>query len=273
MSLPTVDTLPSPLSLGFARAGVELRTFFRQRDAVVFTFALPIVIMVVLASVLANDAVPYATASQHLAAGMIAGGIASTSFITLAVGITTDRENGSLRRLRGTPMPATSYFLGKIGLVLVLSTTEAVLMIAIAKVLFDLPLPRGGERWLTFGWLFLLGVTACSLLGVALTSLVRTTAGAAAMSNLVLIVLQFVSGVYVLPLRHLPAPLRGIGSLFPIKWLAQGFRSVFLPDVLAGDEVAGTWEHGRTALVLAAWCVGGLIVCLLTFRWRGRREQ
>ena len=61
--------------------------------------------------------------------------------------------------------------------------------------------------------------------------------------------------------------------MFPLKWMAQGMRSVFLPDALASHEVAGAWEHGRIALVLGAWCIGGLILCLTTFRWRGRREQ
>ena len=54
--------------------------------------------------------------------------------------------------------------------------------------------------------------------------------------------------------------------------MAQGFRSVFLPDELAAPGAAGAWEHGRIALVLAAWCLGGLILCLTTFRWQGRKD-
>jgi ABC-2 type transport system permease protein len=44
-------------------------------------------------------------------------------------------------------------------------------------------------------------------------------------------------------------------------------RSVFLPDSFAHVEPAGTWEHGRTALVLGVWLVIGLALCLKTFRW------
>jgi ABC-2 type transport system permease protein len=261
-------------SLGLARASVELKTFFRQRDTVVFTFALPVVIMLVLGSVFGGVAGESGvTPSQLLAASLIAGGVASTSFSNLAVGITTDRENGALKRLRGTPMPAAAYFLGKVALVAVASLAEAVIMLAVAAVAFNLSLPHDVGHWVTFAWVFVLGVTSCSLIGIALTGLVRTTSGAAAMANLVLIVLQFISGVYVTPLRILPSWLSTIGSVFPIKWMAQGFRSVFLPGLMAGDEMAGTWEHGRAALVLAAWCVGGLILCVATFRWRGRRER
>jgi ABC-2 type transport system permease protein len=56
--------------------------------------------------------------------------------------------------------------------------------------------------------------------------------------------------------------------------MAQGFRSVFLPDTILPQEIVSTsWENGRTALVLGAWCVGGLLLCLMTFRWRARRDR
>jgi ABC-2 type transport system permease protein len=268
----TTIALPGPLTLGLARATVELRTFFRQRDAVVFTFALPVVIMVILCSVFGNNTAGSISASQLLAAGLIAGGIASTSFVNLSDSITNDRENGTLKRLRGAPLPAASYFIGKLVLVLVASLAEVAIMLTVAVAAFDLTLPTTVSAWATFTWIFLLGVTACSLIGIVLSSLVRTTSGAAAMSNLALVVLQFISGIYVLPLKNLPDPLVTLGSLFPLKWMAQGFRSVFLPADMAGHEVAGAWEHGRIALVLVAWCIGGLVLCLMTFRWRSRRE-
>jgi len=59
-----------------------------------------------------------------------------------------------------------------------------------------------------------------------------------------------------------------VAAFFPVKWMAQGFRSVFLPDSMAMFEPAGSWELERVALVLAAWCVIGLVLCLRTFRWR-----
>jgi ABC-2 type transport system permease protein len=65
--------------------------------------------------------------------------------------------------------------------------------------------------------------------------------------------------------------MRDVASFFPLKWMGQGMRSVFLPEHAAALEAAGTWEHGRTALVLAAWIVAGLVLCLRTFRWQSRR--
>ena len=262
------------VALGLARGVIELKTFFRQRDAVVFTFSLPAVLLLVLGSVFTDEFDGTGiTVSQLFAAGMIAGGIASTSFVNLGIGIATDRDDGTLKRLRGTPMPPVSYFIGKVILVLVASLAEVVVLLATGMLVFDLSLPTDASRWVTFAWVFVLGVTACSLLGIAASSIARSARSAPAVLNLPFIVLQFVSGIYVVPVRDLPEPLVQIGSLFPLKWMAQGFRSVFLPDVMAGQEVAGAWEHGRVALVLAAWCIGGLILCLTTFRWRSRRDR
>jgi ABC-2 type transport system permease protein len=44
-------------------------------------------------------------------------------------------------------------------------------------------------------------------------------------------------------------------------------RAVFYPDGMASLEMAGAWEPGRAMLVLGAWAVGGLVLCVTTFRW------
>jgi ABC-2 type transport system permease protein len=253
---------------------VELKTFFRQKETVIFTFSLPIIMLAILGSVFA-DVVEGTTitVSQLFVGGMIAGGVASTSFVTLGASIAADRDDGTLKRLRGTPMPKVSYFLGKVLLVLAASVAEVILLLAIGVGLFDLELPMATDRWFTFGWVFALGVTACSMIGIAVSSLARTARSAGALSSLGLLVLMFASGVYFIPVSALPEPLVSVGSVFPLKWMAQGMRSVFLPDELSSLEITGAWEHGRIALVLGAWCIGGLILCLTTFRWRGRREQ
>ena len=70
----------------------------------------------------------------------------------------------------------------------------------------------------------------------------------------------------------LPAWMQQVAALFPLKWMAQGLRSVFLPESLAMLEPAGSWELGRVALVLGAWCLAGLLLCRFTFRWTTARD-
>jgi ABC-2 type transport system permease protein len=201
---------------------------------------------------------------------MIAGGIMSTSFQYLAISVATERENGMLKRLSGTPMPGTAYFAGKIVQVLVCTVAETVLLVAVGMLFYHLHLPTSPGRWWTFAWVFVLGSTACALLGIAVSSVPRSAASATPVVTLPFTVLQFISGVYV-PFNDVPGWMRDIASFFPLKWMAQGMRSAFLPSQAAALEPAHTWEHGRIALVLAIWIAGGLVLCAKTFRWQSRR--
>jgi ABC-2 type transport system permease protein len=273
MTATTIQRAPSALRLGLYRAVIELKAFLRERDAVVFTFALPAVMLALLGSLFSRVySGTDVTAAQYLAPSMIAAGVASTTFVNLGIGIAGDRDDGTLKRLRGAPMPPAAYFIGKILMVLVITFAEVVVLLGIAVALFHLKMPTEPGRWLTFAWVFLLGVTACSLLGIAASNLARSQRSAAAVMNLPYLVLAFVSGIFFTPVSALPKPLLAFSSVFPLKWMAQGFRSVFLPDTILGEEVVNSWEHGRTALILGAWCIGGLLLCLTTFRWRGRRD-
>jgi ABC-2 type transport system permease protein len=142
-------------------------------------------------------------------------------------------------------------------------------MLVIGVLAFGLKLPADPRRWAIFAGVFFLGVVACSLMGIAYGTIPKTAKSAPAIVNPPFVVLQFISGVWVLE-SQLPEGLRLIAALFPLKWMAQGFRSVFLPDAFAVVEPAGSWQTPLTFVVLAGWCVGGFVLCLLTFRWKTR---
>jgi ABC-2 type transport system permease protein len=270
----SVAPLPSTLQIGLARGLVELKQFFRDKQAVVFIFSFPAFLLVMLGLIGNGPVSPGSEvrSSQVLAAGMIAYGILNTAFSSVAVGIAADREDGTLKRLHGTPIPAAAYFLGKIVLVGVATAAEIILLLGVGVAFFDLRLPSTAGRWWTFGWLLVLSVIACTLLGVAVSALARSARTVSAVTNLPAVGFQFISGIFV-PITALPAAMVTLAAFFPVKWMGQGFRSVFLPDTMATAEVAGSWEHPRTALVLAAWCLAGLALSLVTFRWTGRRTD
>lgn len=266
----TTATLPLPgtLELGLARGAVELKQFFRSREAVVFSFGFPGLILILLGSIFnQSNEFPGVSSSQVFAASMIAYGIVSTAFITMGVGIAVDREDGTLKRLRGTPITAAAYFIGKLILVAVSTVAEVVVLLAVGMLVFGMKLPSGAQRWFTFGWLLVLSVVACTLLGVAASALATSARSAGVVLNVPVVALQFLSGIFVHPITSLPRWMLSVASIFPVKWMGQGFRSVFLPDSMSATEAAGSWEHGTTALMLAAWCVIGLVLCLATFRW------
>ena len=269
-SAPRTAELPSPVRIGLSRVVPELKMFYRRPEQMVLTFSMPAVICLLLGSIFTTKLPGTQTSTGAvIAASMLAYGVLSTSFINLGIGIAADRETGALRRLRGTPATAASYFIGKIMLVAIASLAEAVILIALGVLVFGLHLPGDAFRWFTLGWVFILGILSCSLLGIFISNFASNAVSAAVITNGPAVGLQFLSGTYV-PLMVLPTWMLVVGSIFPVKWMAQGFRSVLLPQQLAVFEPAGSWEHGRIFLVLAAWSIGGLIACLSVFRWSDR---
>lgn len=256
--------------IGLARGHLELLQFSRERDAMVFIFGFPILLLLIFGSVFGDDIAPGVSFSQYFTAGMIASGLMVTSFQSLAIQIAVERDDGTLHRLAGTPMPKGAYFLGKVLLVIVTATVQTMFLLLGGALLFGLELPTDVGRWITFAWLSVLGATTFTLLGIAASSLPRSGRSASAVISPLVIVAQFISGVFFV-YSDLPAWMQQVAALLPLKWLTQGMRSVFLPDSFASAEPAGSWEHGRIALVLVAWAVAACVLALRTFRWH-RRE-
>ena len=107
---------------------------------------------------------------------------------------------------------------------------------------------------------------ASTALGFAFAAVPKSGRGASAVVSPVVIVLQFFSGVFFV-FTDLPGWMQQVAAIFPLKWMTQGMRSVFLPDSFAVREVAGTWETQRTFLILMAWLVAGIFLAIRTFKW------
>ncbi|OMQ15033.1 ABC transporter [Modestobacter sp. VKM Ac-2676] len=271
MTATTERRLPSIGSVCRTRAGVELKEFFRQRESVVFTLMFPVILLLVFGAVLDYDLGAGVSFTQYFMAGVIAAGILGASLQNMAISIATERSDGTLKGLAGTPMPKSAYFVGKVVQVLVVTVAIVVILLVIGVAFYGIALPSGTE-WLTFLWVAGLGSAASTLLGIAVSSLARNGRSASATVTPIALVLQFISGVFF-QFSEVPTWLQTIAALFPLKWMAQGLRSVFLPDALAAQEPAGSWELGRVALVLGIWCLVGLVLCVRTFRWQDRESR
>jgi ABC-2 type transport system permease protein len=228
-------------------------------------------LIVIFGSIFTQEIAPGVKFTQYFVTGMIASGLMSVGFQNLGINIPMERDRGVLKRLRGTPMPPAAYFIGKVVMVLVVGVAETALLLAVAVLFYGVSLPDTVAKWLTFGWISLLGITACTLCGIAYSSVARSGRSGAAVVTPIALVLQFISGVFIL-FTSLPRWMQQLASLFPLKWMCQGMRSVFLPASYAAQEPGGAWELGKVALVLGAWCLGGLILCLTTFRWTTKRD-
>lgn len=266
---------PPLLRASVHRAHAEFTMFWRSREGVFFTVLFPPVMLVLFGSIFGSGDVGNqgsgVTFPQYFTAGMIGTGIWSSCFQNLGVTVPLERDNGALKRLYGTPMPKSAYFVGKIVLVGSLSLLEIVVLMAMGRAFYHVPIPPA-DRLATLAWVFVLGVTSCTLLGLAIAGVMRNARSASAVVLPIAILLQFVSGVYFV-FGDLPGWLRGVGSVFPLRWLTLGLRSVFLPDSFAQSEPGHSWQHPMTAIVLLVWCAVGLVVTLRTFRWMSERER
>lgn len=198
--------------------------------------------------------------------GMLAAGLLLSGLQNLAIDIAQEKSDGTLKRFAGTPLPVMSYFIGKIGKVIITGLMQAGLLLLLAGLVFRVELPTEPEKWFTFAWVFLLGVTTSAILGIALAGVPRSGKSAVAVIIPIALVLQFISGVY-LGFSQLPEWLQNVASVFPLKWMAQGMREVFLPASFEVLEQGESWNLPGVAIACLIWLVVGLIVVRLTFRW------
>lgn len=266
--------MSNALRIGGSRIKVELRQFFRDRESALFNFMLPMILLVIFGSVFSGQPMGFeqVTFSQYFLAGMIASGILYTSFQNLAIAIPMERDDGTLKRLQGLPMPKASYFIGKAGMVFIAYIAQVVILLAVGVLFYGIDLPSSPAKWLTLAWVSILGLLSCTLLGIAFSVVPKQGKGASAVVAPIVLVLQFTSGVFFV-FTQLPSWMQNFASIFPLKWLTQAMRYVFLPDGAQVIEAGGAWQLGMCALVLGAWTIVGFVVALKVFRWSPRGER
>jgi ABC-2 type transport system permease protein len=254
------------IKLGFLRGGLEIKEFLRQRESVVFTLAFPVILLFIFGSVFKNKIAPGVTFSQYFVAGMVASGLVNTGFQQLAISIPMSRDLGTLKRLRGTPLSPISYFIGKAIVVTAAMLFQVTLLLGFGALSFGLHLPTSAALWIRFIWLIVLGSACSTVLGIAFSSIPKSGRGASATVSPIVIILQFISGVFFV-FSDLPKWMQDIAAIFPLKWLTQGMRSIFLPDSFALKEPGHSWEIGKIALILVIWLVIGTFLSIRSFKW------
>jgi ABC-2 type transport system permease protein len=258
--------------IGWERGKFEIREFFRQRESVVFTLLFPIILLLFFTQVVNYKIEGGISFAQYFVPAILAVGLFGAAFQTLAIQISTEREKGFLKRLEGTPMPPAAYFIGKIIMVFTVVILETIILLGVSAAMGKVKIPTDGSKWLIWLWVTVLGVAASAVFGIAFSSVARSAKAAPAVVTPVALVLQFISGVFFV-FTTAPEWLQITASFFPLRWIAQGYRSVFLPDSFAQQEPVHSWEHGRIALVLGIWTVAGILATLRTFRWRNDRDS
>jgi ABC-2 type transport system permease protein len=234
----------------------ELLLYTRSRELAFFTFLLPMIFFVLLGSTYGDDTVDGVKGSRFLEAGMIGYGAISIAFAGLAIVLVIRRENGILKRLRATPLPAWTYISALLSAFLLAFALEVVGIIFLGRVLFGIPVP---DRLGSLALALLLGAIAFCGLGVGISALIRSAEGASAVVNAIYLPTAFIAGAFFSP-RHFPSVLRGIADVLPLTYFLRLTRNV----MLHGEAI---WTQGTNVAVVAAWGALGVIVALRYFRW------
>jgi ABC-2 type transport system permease protein len=239
----------------------EQKLFWRSRELAFFTFLLPIVFYLMLASAYGGEDIEGVEGYQFLLAGMIGYGAAATTFAGLALLLVIRRESGVLKRLRATPLPGGTYIAAVLASIIVIFLLEAVILIALARLAFDVPLP---SSIFSLAVVLLLGAGSFAALGIGLTAVIRSAEGSSAVVNALYLPVAFISGAFFSE-NTFPDALRLIGEILPLSHLIRLSR-----DVIVYDDAV--WEHLGDAGIVAAWGVLGLVVALRGFRWEPRER-
>ena len=239
----------------------EQKLFWRSRELAFFTFLLPILFFLILASAYGDEEIDGADGYLFLLAGMIGYGASATTFAGLALLLVIRRESGVLKRLRATPLPGWAYIVAVLGSIVFVFFLEAIALLALGRLAFDVALP---DNPFSLFAALALGAAAFAALGVALTTVIRSAEGSSAVVNAIYLPVAFISGSFFSS-DAFPRVLRAVAEVLPLVHLIRLVRDV----MVYGDHI---WEDPGSVAMVLGWGIFGAVVALRGFRWEPRER-
>jgi ABC-2 type transport system permease protein len=230
----------------------ERKLFWRNPSAAFFNFTLPFLFLILIASVFGADRKEL----DILIPGIAGLSVLGTTFTALAYTFVFNREQGILKRIRGTPQPPISYFGGVIASAVANAIVQVALIVVIGHVLYNVSWPKDYFELIVF---VVLGVVAFGSLGIAFAQAIPNFDAAAAYVNAVFLPVIFISGTFY-STDSMPELLKAIAVALPLKHVIDGLHGAIVTGQGLSDNL--------TALaVVAGWAVAGLFVAVRYFRW------
>lgn len=240
------------------------KAFWRSPASAFFTFAFPLMFLVIFTALLGDGEVlvggRVVHQSTYYVAEMAAFAVITACFNNLAIGMTFQRDSGVLKRVSGTPLPPAVYLAARVLHALLVSLLLVAITMAFGHLVYSADIPTGATLW---RFLVMLVVGACTFcaLGLAITTVIPNADAAAPIVNATILPLLFLSGVFIPIGDDAPTWITWTGDLFPVKHFAAGMQAAFLGNPFDWVDV----------LVVAVWGVLGLAVALRFFTWEPRR--
>jgi ABC-2 type transport system permease protein len=255
----------SGIALAVHQFRYDQKIFWRNPASVFFTVMLPVIFLLIFATIFGNTKLKgldgIETTTYYVPA-ILTLAVVSATMVNLAIGLTVARENGILKRARGTPMPSWVFIAGRLGNSVVVSFVMLVVITLMGRVVYgvDIPWGRMPDVLITLA----VGAMSFSALGIALTALIPSEEAAPAITNVTVLPLYFLSGVFI-PETEIPDGVLHVADAFPIRHFFEAFFNAYVPGAGGGSGL----ELGHLAVV-AAWGVGGVLIAIRTFSWTPR---
>jgi len=243
------------IGLALRQVRFENRAFWRNPAAAFFTFVFPLMFMVIF-NVLIGRGNP--EASRFFTPAIIVFAVITATYTNLAMSVTMARDEGILKRMRGTPLPAWAYLAGRIGHAIAIGVLLVIIVAAFGALFYGVEVP-----WRQLPQLLLtlvLGAATFCILGLALTSFVPNADAAPAVVNATVLPLLFISNVFI-RLDAAPAWIEAVSRFFPVRHFADAMLDVYAGSGLAWSDLG----------VMAAWALAGAVVALRFFSWEPRQ--
>jgi ABC-2 type transport system permease protein len=240
----------SQMALAWHQFRFERKLFWRNPSAAFFNFLLPLLLLFLTATAFSADSKEL----EILIPGIAGMSVVATTFTSLAFNLTVLREDGVLKRWRGTPMPAGAYLGGLLGSAALNAFIQVLIVVTIGNVIYGVEWPEDPLLLLAFTTL---GVICFASLGVAFSHLIPNQDAAPAYTNAVFLPVIFISGVFYSS-DDLPEALKAVAEALPLKHLIDG---------LSAGITGGGGDTATSALVVGAWAVGALVLAVRYFRW------
>lgn len=240
------------------------KVFWRNPASVFFTALLPVLFLLIFATIFGNDRIEQlggVKITTYYIPAIVTMAVISATMVNLAMNVTIAREQGLLKRGRGTPLPPWVFIAGRVGNAIVISAIMLVVVTLIGKLVYDAPIPW--ERIPAVIVTLVVGAAAFCCLGLALTVIIPSREAASAITNAIVLPLYFLSGIFI-PENEIPDGVLAFADHFPVRDFFAAFFSAYSPET-----VGAGFEWGDLAVV-AAWGVAGLLVALRFFRWAPR---
>jgi ABC-2 type transport system permease protein len=256
----------SSSGIAFRQVGFEQKSFWRNPASAFFAFLFPIIFLVVFATLFKGQKVQIGavqtTYDNYYIPALVAFGVMGACFTNISITLSLRRDNGILKRLRGTPLPSWAFIAGVVGSSIIVSIILAVLTTGFGVLVYGVQVPlHFGAAAVTIG----VGALSFCALGMAMTIAIPNAEAAPAIVNGVFLPIVFISGTFF-PVASSNV-LAKIAEWFPVRHFIDAMFLAFDP----GHQSASGF-NGTDLLVMAAWGAGAVILSVLRFRWEPRKS-